>query len=143
MASWSAVDCGWPFRGRNRSRIVPSVGLQGIKSALLNSGRWLFAAILALLIILFPIWISLSASPVVSRSTASATVKSITQVPQPDSASPSTEIYRYMVVVDSDATTAFVNDLVSRPHPLGSVVLLERRIHADGTVSYRMAGSTR
>jgi hypothetical protein len=48
-----------------------------------------------------------------------------------------------MVALASDGTTAFVNDHVSRPHPRGSEILLERSMHADGTVSYRVAGSTR
>ena len=122
---------------------MPTVAPQEVKNALRSSGRWLFAILLALVIVSFPIWLSFSASPVVSRSIVNATVKSIARIPEPDSGSLSTENYRYMLALDSDGTTTFANDHVSRPHPLGSAVLLERRIHADGTVTYKMGGSTR
>lgn len=81
-------------------------------------------------------------SPVVKHERLGAVVRSIAMLPQKSYGEPTAAIlYQYVVALDGSGTLVVAADQISRPHPAGSPVEIERRTRANGAVTYHIVPS--
>jgi hypothetical protein len=109
------------------------------RSAVSLAGRYVlvFAVILFIsAVLLGPIWQTNSA--IVDRQMVSATIKSVSRIPQHyRTAGPVHLKYTYMIVLDTGAI-ALVKDSAARPHSIGSPIRVERRTRENGVATYHV-----
>jgi hypothetical protein len=75
------------------------------------------------------------ASPVVKHDRLQGTISAIAMIPQKSYGEPgASSRYQYIVSLGENATVV-VADQISRPHPVGSVVEIERRTRANGVLT--------
>jgi hypothetical protein len=77
-------------------------------------------------------------SPIVKSERFQGSIVSVAMIPQKSYGEPTAAIsYQYIVSL-GDNETAIVADQMSRPHPVGSAVEIERRTRANGTITYHV-----
>ncbi|PSJ55622.1 hypothetical protein C7I85_26600 [Mesorhizobium soli] len=80
-------------------------------------------------------------SPVVKSERVEGTIVSVAMIPQKSYGEPTSAIsYQYIVSL-GDNETVVAADQISRPHPAGSSVKIERRTRANGTVTFHIVPS--
>lgn len=77
-------------------------------------------------------------SPVVQSDRLQGTVVSVAMIPQKSYGEPTAATsYQYIVSLGGNDTVV-VADQISRPHPVGSAVEVEKRTRANGTTTYHV-----
>jgi hypothetical protein len=77
-------------------------------------------------------------SPVVQSERLQGSIVSVAMIPQKSYGEPTAATsYQYIVSLGG-SDTVVVADQISRPHPVGSAVEVEKRTRANGTITYHL-----
>ncbi|RAZ92296.1 hypothetical protein DPM33_06650 [Mesorhizobium hawassense] len=80
----------------------------------------------------------MEANPVVATERVTGVVESIRVPINPNGSAGRALYYSYDVRLDDDKALIFIDDDVGTPHPVGSVLPLERQHHKSGADTYRL-----